>query len=116
MIVDQGRALQPGAAGDVVVHVHHGAHVARIHAVDGDAQHGQAGLGVLGAVQVDAFDPGDAVVQGRPFVVGAEISETVAVAAGAVFLLTLALRSRMPIVPLAAARCGPAGSTRQPGR
>lgn len=45
----------------------------------------------------------DAVVMGQSFLAGVEVSEPVAVAAGAVFLLTLALRSRMPIVPLAVA-------------
>ncbi len=45
----------------------------------------------------------DAVVMGESFLAGVEVSEPVAVAAGAVFLLTLALRSRMPIVPLAVA-------------
>ena len=45
----------------------------------------------------------DTTVPGAPIVAGLEVSETVALAAGAVFLLTLALRSRMPIVPLVAA-------------
>lgn len=45
----------------------------------------------------------DVTLPGEPFVAGAEVTEDVALAAGAVFLLTLALRSRMPIVPLAAA-------------
>jgi signal transduction histidine kinase len=40
---------------------------------------------------------------GEPFVAGLEVDETVAVAAGATFLLSLALRSRMPAVPLALA-------------
>jgi len=42
----------------------------------------------------------DATATGEPFVAGLEVTETVAVAAGAAFLLSLALRSRMPIVPL----------------
>ena len=45
----------------------------------------------------------DRTVAGEPFVAGLEVSETVAVAAGAAFLLSLALRSRMPVVPLALA-------------
>ena len=45
----------------------------------------------------------DATVVGEPFVAGLELSENAAVLAGVVFLLTLALRSRMPIVPLAVA-------------
>ena len=45
----------------------------------------------------------DATVLGEPFVADLDVGETAAVAAGAVFLLTLALRSRMPIVPLVAA-------------
>ena len=35
--------------------------------------------------------------------VGLDVAENAAVVAGAVFLLSLALRSRMPIVPLVAA-------------
>jgi hypothetical protein len=42
-------------------------------------------------------------VAGEPFVAGLEVEETVAVAAGAAFLLSLALRTRMPGVPLALA-------------
>lgn len=42
-------------------------------------------------------------VQGARIMAGLDVDETVATAAGAVFLLTLALRSRMPIVPLVAA-------------
>ena len=45
----------------------------------------------------------DVTVLGEPFVADLDVGETAAVAAGAVFLLTLALRSRMPIVPLVAA-------------
>jgi glucose-6-phosphate-specific signal transduction histidine kinase len=45
----------------------------------------------------------DTNVAGEPFVAGLDVSETVAVAAGAAFLLSLALRSRMPVVPLALA-------------
>ena len=45
----------------------------------------------------------ETVVLGEPFVAGLDIAENVAIAAGAVFLLTLALRSRMPIVPVVAA-------------
>ena len=40
---------------------------------------------------------------GAPFVAGLDVSSDVAVVTGAVFLLTLALRSRMPIVPVVAA-------------
>lgn len=42
----------------------------------------------------------DTTVAGQPFVAGLEVSEAVAVAAGAAFLLSLALRSRMPVVPV----------------
>jgi hypothetical protein len=42
-------------------------------------------------------------VAGEPFVAGLEVEETIAVAAGAAFLLSLALRTRMPGVPLALA-------------
>ena len=45
----------------------------------------------------------DTTVAGKPFVAGLDASEAVAVAAGAAFLLSLALRSRMPVVPLAMA-------------
>jgi len=42
-------------------------------------------------------------VRGEPFVAGVEVTEDVALASGAIFLLTLALRSRMPLVPLVVA-------------
>jgi signal transduction histidine kinase len=45
----------------------------------------------------------EVTVAGEPFVAGLDVSETVAVAAGAAFLLSLALRARMPAVPLALA-------------
>lgn len=45
----------------------------------------------------------DTAVPGPDFVAGLEVGENEAVAAGAIFLLTLALRSRMPIVPVGAA-------------
>ena len=45
----------------------------------------------------------DAVIAGEPFIADLDVTETVAIAAGALFLLTLALRSRMPIVPVAVA-------------
>lgn len=46
---------------------------------------------------------GEAEAPGEPLIAGVEASDDVAIAAGAIFLLTLALRSRMPIVPLVAA-------------
>lgn len=45
----------------------------------------------------------DTSVAGEPLVAGLEADEVVALAAGAAFLLSLALRSRMPVVPLALA-------------
>lgn len=45
----------------------------------------------------------EATVIGQPVVAGVDVSEDVAVAAGAVFLLALALRSRLPIVPIGVA-------------
>ena len=45
----------------------------------------------------------DASVAGEPLVAGLEADEIVALAAGAGFLLSLALRSRMPVVPVAVA-------------
>lgn len=45
----------------------------------------------------------EVAVLGEPFVVGPAVTEDMAVAVGALFLLTLALRSRMPIVPVVTA-------------
>lgn len=45
----------------------------------------------------------EATVIGQPVVAGVDVSEDAAVAAGAIFLLTLALRSRLPIVPIGVA-------------
>ncbi len=46
---------------------------------------------------------GDSTVLGEPLTAGPEVGETAAIIVGAAFLLALALRSRMPIVPLVAA-------------
>ena len=58
---------------------------------------------VLAAAYLVEVYLAEAAVPGEPLVAGTEVGENVAIAAGLVFLLTLALRSRTPIVPLVAA-------------
>ena len=58
---------------------------------------------LLAAAYLGEVYLGDTTVAGEPFVAGLDASETVAVAAGAAFLLSLALRSRMPVVPVVVA-------------
>lgn len=57
----------------------------------------------LAAVYLLEVYRAETAVTGEPFIDDLAVAETIAVAAGAAFLLSLALRSRMPVVPLSLA-------------